>query len=184
MTSKIAVIDIETTDLKPEHGFIVEIGIVALTLGDGSCTPLFSSLIKEDGFDEHSRGAWIFRHSDIKFDDVLRAPSFNELKNEIQAILDQYFVTAYNKLFDFGFLRSRGLRITKELPDIMKAAQNACKILLRRGKYKLPNVQEAWNILHPNNKYIEAHRAIDDAVHEAQILYEMYRQNKYKISFK
>jgi DNA polymerase-3 subunit epsilon len=34
---------------------------------------------------------------------------------------------------------------------------------------KWPKVEEAWEYFFPDTKYIEAHRALDDAQHEALI---------------
>ncbi|NHJ24603.1 MAG: hypothetical protein EAX89_08510 [Candidatus Lokiarchaeota archaeon] len=48
---KIAVLDIETTGLKPDNGLIVEIGIVELDLKTGATKILFESIIKEAGFE-------------------------------------------------------------------------------------------------------------------------------------
>jgi len=45
------------------------------------------------------------------------APLANEVFSKVQEVLDQYPLgcTAFNKKFDFGFLKDRGLKI-KELP--------------------------------------------------------------------
>jgi inhibitor of KinA sporulation pathway (predicted exonuclease) len=37
---------------------------------------------------------------------------------------------------------------------------------------KWPSVQEAFDFLYPNNTYTEKHRALDDAKHEAKIVYK------------
>ena len=46
--------------------------------------------------------------------------------------------------------------------------------------YKWPKVEEAWKYYFPEKKYIEKHRAYDDAVHEAQIVFKMYKRNEWK----
>ena len=138
-------------------------------------------MIKELSFGDAHRNAWIFNNSDLKFEDFENAPSLNNLRNQIQEILDQYSLTAYNNSFDFGFMESRGFVIKKNIPDIMAVAKEACKIMHSRGGYKIPKMQEAWDNLFPNTNYIEKHRAVDDAIHEARILFEMYKRGEYKV---
>jgi len=178
---KIAIIDIETTALKPDQGLIVELGIVELDLVTGATKILFDSLIKESSYGELHRNAWIFINSDLKFEDIENAPSLNNVKNQIQDIFDHYSITAYNNSFDFGFMESRGFVIKKDIPDIMAVAKEVCKIMRLKGGYKNPKMQEAWDNIFPNTGYIEKHRAVDDAIHEARILFEMYKRGEYKI---
>jgi len=42
-------------------------------------------------------------------------------------------------------------------------------------------MQEAWDNLFPNTNYREKHRAVDDAIHEAKIVFEMYKRGDYKV---
>ena len=177
---KIAIIDVETTDIKNE-GCIIEIGIVELDLVTGATRILFDSLVKELPFGDIHRNSWIFNNSDLKFEDIVTAPSLDHVKSEIQDILNLYSLTAYNTAFDFGFMESRGFIIKKDIPDIMAVAKEACKIIYAKGGYKNPKMQEAWDNFFPNTNYREAHRAVDDAIHEARILFEMYRRGDYKI---
>lgn len=181
--NKIAVVDIETTDLKPEKGLIVEIGIVELDIETGDTKTLFESTIREPRFNRKLKYSWIFNNSDLNYEDVLNASDLSEIKLNIQQILNRYHITAYNKLFDFSFLQSRGFSIRKELPDIMETAKNVCKIIKPNGELKNPKFQEAWNYFFPNKFYIEKHRALDDAFHEALVLFEMYQRGHFIINF-
>jgi len=117
----------------------------------------------------------------LKFEAIEDAPSLNHVKNQIQEILDRYSMTAYNSSFDFEFMESRGFVIKKDIPDIMTVAKETCKIMHSKGGYKNPNMQEAWDKIFPNTNYRENHRAVDDAIHEAKILFEMYKRGDYKI---
>jgi DNA polymerase-3 subunit epsilon len=178
---KIAIIDIETTDLKPETGLIIEIGIVELDLGTGETRILFDSKVKESHFSQNHKNAWIFYNSDLKFEEVENAPNLEQFREELQEIFDCYPLTAYNTYFDFGFMESRGFVIKKDIPDIMAVAKDTCKITYSKGGYKNPKMQEAWDIFFPNTGYREKHRAVDDAIHEAEMLFEMYKRGDYKI---
>lgn len=180
---KVAVIDIETTGTIQESDLILEIGIVELSLLTGETKILFNSLVKEPKFGEEHRDTWIFDNSDLKFENIENAPPFENLKQKISEIFNQYPITAYNKAFDLGFLKARGINVPKELPCIMLTAQNILKIPYKydSSRYKKPNVQESWDFFFPNNEYTEKHRAVDDANHEAKILFELYKRGHFLI---
>ncbi|MFW9894713.1 MAG: exonuclease domain-containing protein [Candidatus Thorarchaeota archaeon] len=175
------VVDCETTGLDPFYDLIVEIGIVNLDLSTGRITVLFDSLVKEQMLGEDHRYSWIFENSDLSFDEVVNAPLLKDLIPRIQSIFNQSSVTAYNKSFDLGFLKSRGVDVPNELPCIMKTATNIIKIPFLRGnkKYKWPSCQESYEYFFPATDYIEKHRAADDAIHEAMILYEIFKRGHF-----
>ena len=181
--NKIAVIDIETTGLKPNIDLILEIGIVELSLITGETKILFDSCVKELKFGEEHRDSWIFNNSDLKFKDIENAPLFDDFKKKINEIFNQYPITAFNKSFDLGFLKARGINVPRELPCIMQTATNICRIPFPTGgsRYKWPKCQEAWDFFFPNSEYIEKHRAADDAIHEAKILFELYIHGQFPI---
>ncbi len=179
--------DIETTGFLNQGGKIVEIGIVELNLLTGQITPAYNSLIREQGLTRlHTQGilGWIFKNSDLKYEDVECAPSLEEQRKNIQLLFDQYHATAFNKAFDFDFLRDRGFRIN-DLDCPMLIATPICKLPHYNGRsgYKWPKVEEAWDHFFGNTGYIEAHRGLDDAEHEAQIVYELYKQGQFKVPF-
>lgn len=184
---KIAVVDIETTGFLNQGGLIVEIGIAELDLQNGCIEVVFDSIVREDTFSiSHARHpyGWIFQNSDLRFQDVMEAPGLNQIKPVIQDILDQYPVgaTAFNKAFDFPFLRSRGF-VIRDQACIMQSATPVLNLPSRNGysNPKWPNVQEAWDHFFGKSSYREAHRAADDAIHEAKILYELIKRNAFKI---
>jgi DNA polymerase III subunit epsilon len=181
---KIAIIDIETSGFQKQGGLIVEIGIVSLDLETGNIKNEFNSIVKESGFNEkHSKHpyGWVFQNSDLTYNDVLSANSLTSVLPEIQNILDKCSsgATAYNKAFDFGFLRSRGLQI-KELDCIMLSATPVVGLPPNFGHNtpKWPNVEEAWEYFFPTVEYKEKHRALDDAKHEALIAFELFKLGK------
>ena len=174
----VAIIDLETTGLDPIYDLIVEIGIVELNLLTGKTRVLFDSVVKEPLFGEEYRNSWIFENSDLTFKEIQSAPLFDDVITDVQDILSKYNITAFNKSFDLGFIKARGINVPNELPCIMLTATNILKIPFPRGvkKFKWPNCQEAWNYFFPNSYYIEKHRARDDALHEAMIFFEIYRR--------
>jgi hypothetical protein len=65
----------------------------------------------------------------------------------------------------------------------MEAAKNVCKIIKQNGEYKNPNFQEAWDYFFPGSNYTEKHRALDDALHEAMVLFKIYQMGGFNITF-
>ena len=177
----IGVVDIETTEFFGRGGFIVEIGMASLDTDTGEVKPLFGSVCREKGMTAKQRKAWIFENSSLTVEEVREAPDFTEIKEEIQTLISGFHaVTAFNKAFDFEFLRDRGIVIEKEWPCPMKVATDICKLPktwrgAHYGGYKWTNVEEAWKHFFPMDVYVEEHRGPDDAAHEAKIVYELHR---------
>lgn len=188
---RIAVLDIETTGRDPRLGTIVEIGIVMIDLRNQFKTKLFDSVVQDDLFQVKFEAprlekCWIFENSDLTISEVLNAPKITEILPKLQRILNKFPVTAYNKQFDFNFLKKQGLHIPMELPCPMIAATPILKIPPRyeMTEYKWPSVQECWDYFFPNSPYyLETHRAYDDAEHEAEIVYRLYEMGAWKPIF-
>lgn len=184
MSKQIALVDIETTGFLNDGGTICEVGIVELDLNTGGRRVVFDSLCVEEPFRSNPFNAWIFQNSDMRIDDVLNAPLFQDLLGAIQNTLNCYplGVTAYNKNFDFGFLSSRNISIPKELECPMKLATPICGLPSRHpshGKYKWPKFEEAWAHFFPGEPYVEAHRGADDAMHEARLVHKLYQMGHF-----
>lgn len=185
--SEILILDIETTGFLNQGGSIVEIGIVSLNIKTGEIKEVFDSLLREDiltGKHRMEPMGWIFRNSDLKVEDVRNAPEAPGVLLEVQEVLDSYPLgcTAYNNQFDFGFLKSRGLKI-KPLPCPMKLSTNICKIPSRNGRpgFKWPSVEEAFKFFFPDIEYKEKHRGLDDAKHEAMIVFKLIQEGVFEV---
>ncbi len=185
---KILIVDIETTGFLKQGGLIVEIGFAELNLDTGESIEVYSSIVKEDKFSPaHALKpfGWIFSNSDLKYEDVDNAVSLDSEKQKIQSIIDSYplGITAFNKNFDLPYLKSRGFKMV-DLPCIMLSATPVLQIPspYRQGEFKWPNVEEAWHYFFKESDYIEAHRASDDAVHEAKIAFELYKLKALKVA--
>lgn len=188
---KIAIVDIETTDVKKNVGKIVEVGIVELNLDTGERKIVYDKICHERPITlSHVQNAWIIKNSTLTVEEIRASPQFKDLIPEIQAKLDEYELgaTAFNNDFDFGWLEDRGINFRKKLPCGMKLSTNVLQlpptqrmVLAGRNHYKNPNVQEAYNFFFPGNTYIEQHRGADDAFHEAEIFWELYKLGVFKI---
>ena len=158
----------------------------SLDLDTGNITWVYENIVRENWFDDsHTRDPYwrIFSNSSLNPEDVYNAQHLDHHKNEIQEQINSFTkgITAYNKAFDFTFLKDRGISIPKELPCPMKVATPITKLPSRwYGDYKWPSVEEAWDHF-VGSHYIEEHRALDDAIHEAQIVYELYKSGHFKV---
>ncbi len=199
--NKILIIDIETTGFQPK-GLIVEIGIVELCLNTGNSEIIFDSLCREDGLNAKHREyltykekgkeppksalGWIFGNSSLTPDKLRNAPNLKDIKKEIQAIINKYplGITAFNRMFDIKYLKSRGFDFPKLQPCPMLALAPIMKLPYPNGKGsgKWPTVEEAWRFLFPGVEYNELHRGADDALHESKILYESVNRGYIKLS--
>lgn len=185
MDKKILVIDIETTGFLNDGGKIVELGAVELDLANGNRKIVYDKVVHERGITkEEVEGAWIIENSSLTVEEVRMSPSLDKVKIEFQNLVDLYKngVAAYNVSFDTGFLKDRGFTFDKILPCPMKLSTPICKIPFKNGRgTKYPKVEEAYKFFFPESEYIEEHRGADDAMHESEIIYELYKRGEFTI---
>lgn len=182
---KILIIDIETTGFSKTSSKIVEIGIVELDLATGEKKLIFDQVCQEQGTTkEEIEESWIVQNSTLTADLILGSKFLDELQPEIQKIIDEYEhgATAFNNVFDFGFLESRGIVFPKKLPCPMKVSTDICKIPSPRGGFKWPKVEEAHQHFFGDIGYVEKHRGADDAFHEADIVYELFKLGVFNLN--
>lgn len=175
----IMVLDIETTGVSPGIDHIIELGICKIYLDTGTVEPVFNQIFKP--MSDFDRKAWVFHNSTLTVDDVLKAQPLAKYHAKIQNILKNNIVTAFNKDFDFSFLRAAGFSIKRQAPCIMHQATGTCKISHPYYEFKWPKIEEVWSYYFPR-RYIEAHRALDDAMHEAMLLHEMFKRGDYPLN--
>ena len=182
----ILLIDIETTGLEPKSGKIVEVGIVTLNLETGEINTIMDVVCHETGITKQEvEESWIVKNGYITLEEVRHSQNFSNLKPVIQKIIDCYptGATAFNREFDFRFLKDRGITFQKELPCPMLLSTDICKLPGKyENKHKWPKAQEAYDHFFPESEYKEKHRGADDAFHEAQIVHELYKIGVFKIN--
>ncbi len=180
----ILIVDIETTNFLQRGGKIVEIGIVSLDLDTGNKKILFDKIMHEDGLTEEIiNKSWIVNNSSLTASKIMKSQHLNSYFIEIQDIITDYplGLTAFNNKFDCDFLYSRGFKFPRILGCPMKLSTNICKIPGQYGGYKWPTAQEAYDFFFGETDYIEKHRGADDAFHEADIVYELYKRGIFRI---
>ncbi|MFO8017902.1 MAG: 3'-5' exonuclease [Promethearchaeia archaeon] len=169
---KILVVDLETDGLNPSSDRIVEIGIASLDASTLEISEEYSNLIKDKYLNAE---AWIFENTDLTKEKVLSAGKrFEKIESEIQKLFNQFPACAYNAKFDFGFLKSYGIRIENTIFDPMPIMRDHLKIPHWKYGFKLPSVQECLDYL--GIKKQEPHRALRDAMLEAEIIKQMIKE--------
>ena len=98
MNLEFAAIDFETTGLNPSTNKVIEIGIVRFS-SSGKALIEFESLVNAN------RDVGRTDIHGIKASDLVNAPTFSQIANEVISILDGAVLVAHNKSFDFRFLK-------------------------------------------------------------------------------
>jgi len=87
MTSKILIIDIETTGFQNEGGKIVEIGMVELDLSTGNRCIVYDEVCHETGITlKDVSESWIIKNSDLTIEAVRHSKNLEKLKPEIERV--------------------------------------------------------------------------------------------------
>jgi len=149
-----AIVDLETTGNAKEDR-IIEIGIV-ITKETGSVIKEFSSLIYPD------RGIppFITSLTGIEEEDVLDAPFFSEIIDEVYHLIKDSYIVAHNIEFDLGFLNGEFKRCGYEpLHNPFIDTVELARILIPTSPtFKLGQLAELLGMGHDR-----PHRALSDA---------------------
>ncbi len=186
---KIAIIDIETTGFNPLKDRIVEIGIVELDLSTGEKKILFNSVVKDSNYNSSKYYNNLFL-KDISIDpiEIEKARPLEFYRDILQLIFNCYKITAYNNRFDFRFLENRGFNIPRKLMDIM----NFCQRIIPKGnslkfeevyRYFYNTPQNKIKEILSNPNYVSLHRAIDDVIHETELLFYLIQESNFPLTY-
>ena len=172
-------IDAKKTDQQytVENCVICEIGIIKLDLDSGVTTPIFNNTCKEDINPDPE--SWIFKNTPITCEMVKQSPHFDDFKDGLQELFNKNPATSWGHDFDFDHLKSplRSITIPTKFWDPKLVLTDLLKIPnpWREG-YKWPRVAEAFKYFHPTSQWKQAHRAIDDAEIEADIIFRTVKK--------
>ncbi|HVF69538.1 MAG TPA: exonuclease domain-containing protein [Xanthomonadales bacterium] len=161
LPDKIAFVDIETTGVSAAYDRIIEIGI--LRVENNVLVKTFHSLIDPQTFIPKE----IELLTGISPYDLEKAPTFREIKDDIQEILKDCVFVAHNVRFDYGFLKNEFRRI-----NISFSTKHFCTVRLSRLLYpshkhhNLDAIIQRYNFECKNR-----HRALDDAA----VLFDFYK---------
>ncbi|MDB5187959.1 MAG: polC [Candidatus Kaiserbacteria bacterium] len=148
-----AIIDTETTGMRPPFSRVIDIGIIRVK--DGKIVDTFQSLINP-GTGIPSQ---ITRITDITDRDLIDAPGFDEVALRVEDILKGAVFVAHNAAFDYAFIKAEFSRI-----GISFKAPTLCTVRLSRSLYPRARGHSLDAIIARHNLQItERHRAYPDA---------------------
>jgi ATP-dependent DNA helicase DinG len=152
-------LDLETTGLDPKRDTIMEIGAVRFR------TSLSDGMIEGQVLDKWQSlvnpGRPIPIHvqqlTGISPEEVIRAPRFSQVIDQLQRFVGSYPVVGHNVSFDLGFLRSHDLPLDNPALDTFELAGI---LMPHAARYSLTRLREMFGL----QDLEHAHRALDDAV--------------------
>lgn len=169
------IVDVETTGLSPNKNRIIEIAIIRIE--NLKIVDKIDYLINPQTYVP----AFITSLTGIENDDVIGAPLFSEIADEIITFIDNSVLTAHNFPFDSSFINAEFMRSGKELV----LEHSLCTLKLARNIYpdlKSKSLSSVSDFLKLKNK--NAHRALGDAEITAKILLKMIKELQKKDAIK
>ena len=172
---------------------VLDIGMTRITISTGKVEDVYSSVVGYDTeiWSEEKRHSWIFENSDLKIEDVAKAPRLSKVVKEVTDILRGQWVTSYNVQYDMDKFLYRFpwclKGVFKEVRDPMFSATEICKLkspLYGVSSYRYPKLEYAYEkILEGADpagiEGVQDHRALSDARMASHLLLRMYRDGKY-----
>ncbi|MEN1975088.1 3'-5' exonuclease [Cellulomonas sp. P4] len=161
-----AIIDVETTGMSPRRGDrVVEVAIVRVDHA-GRVLDEYSTLVNPDGRD--TGPVHIHR---IRASDVIHAPKFGDLAEEVLSRLDGAVVVAHNAAFEERFLRAEFQRAGVPVG----ALPALCSLRLARQVLTLPNYRLETIARAAGLPLVDTHTALGDVRLVAALLPGMLR---------
>lgn len=161
-TEKLAFIDVETTGGSADRHKIIEIGIIRVE--NNKVTKKLNSLIDPDCPVPY----FITELTGISDEDLIGAPSFYDLSEQITTILDGCVFVAHNAQFDYGFVKNefQNIGLSYDAPKLC-TVQLSRKLFPEQQRHNLDAVMQAHNLSCKNR-----HRAMDDA----NVIYKFFKK--------
>ena len=166
-----AIVDLETTGNAASKGDrIIEIGIVLLNEG-GEVIQEFSSLV----YPERDIPPFISSLTGIQEEDVLDAPLFSEVVDDIYQLMKNSYIVAHNIEFDLGFLNEEFKRCRyPALHNAFIDTVELSRIMLPMApSFKLGQLSEQLGMGHDR-----PHRALSDAQATSDLLIFLFARLK------
>lgn len=143
-------LDLETTDLTPNRGDIIEVA-AAKFKGDKVLAE-FQFLTKPSG----KIPAIVSAITGIVDKQVVEAPPFADVKDDLVKFIGKHPIVGHNINFDINFLAGKGVELTNPRYDTWKLATMLVPELSSHSLEVLTNYLKI--------KHIESHRALDDVL--------------------
>ncbi len=148
-----AIIDTETTGMRSEKDRVIEIGV--LLVRDGEILRTFKTLLNPG----KPISSFITGINGITNDDLISAPSFDEVALELEEILKGAVFVAHNASFDYGFIKAEFKRLGMQF-----SAPRLCSVELSRALFPQYRSHNLDAVIARHSLSCQArHRAYDDA---------------------
>lgn len=165
-------VDIETTGGSYRNSRVLE--VAAIRVENGQITREFHSMVDPETYIPET----ITRITGITAADIVDAPRFEGIADELRDIIDGAIFIAHNVRFDYSFLKAEfalaGMQFTPKL---------LCTVRLSRALYPHHQGHSLEKLIHRHNIPVNArHRALDDtrAIHYfAQLAYDEHGEEAF-----
>jgi DNA polymerase-3 subunit epsilon len=162
-----SVVDVETTGLSANKNRIIEIALVKID--NLKITDKLNYLINPQTYIP----PFITSLTGIDNDDVIGAPIFSNVVDEIISFIDNTILTAHNFTFDSGFLNSEFMICGREFVN----EHSCCTLKLARNIYPTLQSKSLSSVAHSLNlRNSNSHRALGDAEITAKVLLKMIKE--------
>lgn len=147
-------VDIETNGGNGARGRIIE--VAAIKVLGGEIIDSFTTLVNPGGDVPY----WITKLTGIVNNDLISAPYFEEIAEQLHAFLGDCLFVAHNVLFDYSFIKRQFKELGYDFtPKLL------CTVRLSRALYKNEKGHSLEKIISRHNIEVSArHRAYDDAL--------------------
>lgn len=146
-------VDIETNGLNHIRGRVIE--VAAIRIEDGEVTATFQSLVDPETELPH----YITTLTGITTDQVKKAPTFDQIADELQTVLKDAVFVAHNVRFDYSFLKQEYARLGMAFQP-----KQLCTVKLSRALYPHEKGHKLADLISRHNfSFTNRHRAYDDA---------------------
>jgi DNA polymerase-3 subunit epsilon len=148
-----AIVDVETTGASPVNDRVIELGIMRVE--HGKVVRTINTLINP----EKHLSPFITRITGINPDELLGAPTFEDVSEEVKEILSGAIFVAHNARFDYGFIKNELKR-----SGIAYNAKCLCTVRLSRKLFPDERKHDLSTLIERHNLMCEdRHRALPDA---------------------
>lgn len=153
MAGPLVFVDIETNGGNYINGRVIE--VAAIRVEQGKIVERFRSLVDP----ETELPFFITNLTGITNDDVAKAPTFDQIADDLQAVLKDAVFVAHNVRFDYSFLKQEFLRL-----GIAFSPRQLCTVKLSRALYPQERSHKLESLIQRHGfQFTHRHRAYDDA---------------------
>lgn len=181
MSKVILVVKIKISEDLSQGDKLVDFGIISLNLSNNEITPVCNSSIRATNLEKHSSNAYerILMHPKISYKAAMEELSFESQYSLLQYLFSLYYISTYDDE-SYDSLKNWGFRI-KQIPSI-RSMVNQIIIGNNVAVTQLSTIEDACMYFFKENaNHLKTDRAIDEAIREAQILMESYKQIPFNV---